>query len=69
MFTSHTSEVIEKTAMAIMKALDDRETEWTKEQQKIKREKLKENIKKKKRSNDFVDILLKKCKEHGMVVQ
>ena len=32
---------------------------------KVKKEKIKENIKKRKRANDFVDVLLKKCKEHG----
>ncbi len=66
MFTTiDTAEAVERSSLNILKALDIREEQWTEDQMKVKKEKIKENIKKRKRANDFVDVLLKKCKEHG----
>ena len=56
---------IEKSASGIMKALEKREDGWTKNQEVLKKEILKKLIANKGRANDFIDNILKKCKDHG----
>ena len=47
------------------KLLDSMEKDWTNKQKDLFGQRLEESLKKKQRSNDFIDIVLKKCKEHN----
>ena len=55
---------IDRAMISVIKELDEMEIVWTEQQKKKQREKLLDNLKKKKKSIEFVDIVLKKCKEH-----
>lgn len=50
---------------SVMKRLDEMELSWSGKQKGKKKERLMENLRKKMRGKDFVDLLLKKCKEHN----
>ena len=65
MFFGVNKKDIERSAIGIMKALDKREDGWTKNQKVLKKERLKKLIANKGRANDFIDNILKKCKDHG----
>ena len=41
------------------------EKDWTNKQKDLFGQRLEESLKKKQRSNDFIDIVLKKCKENN----
>ncbi len=63
--TNHTSEAVERSSSKLLKPLDIQKEQWTEDQMKVKKEKIKEDINKWKCAIDLVDVLLKKCKEHG----
>ena len=44
------------------------EVTWTENQKKHWKEKILKNLKNRQHMNDLIDILLKKCKEHGVTV-
>ena len=50
---------------AYYKILDEMERSWTDKQKRILKLKIQDSILKKQRANDFVDVILKKCKEHS----
>ena len=60
-----TSEEMEASTSSLLKTLENMEYQWTELQTKLKKLKLKEAIKKKHRANEFMDEILKKCKEHS----
>ena len=41
------------------------ERSWTEKQKQILKLKIQDSMLKKQRANDFIDVILKKCKEHG----
>ena len=64
MFSSVEFEVSRKTE-SIVKQLQSMEVTWTENQKKHWKEKILKNLKNRQHMNDLIDILLKKCKEHG----
>ena len=54
---------IDRRMISIMNQLDSMEISWTATQKIKEKEKILENLQKKKRSNEFANSLLKKCKE------
>ena len=53
------------SARKVYKLLDQMETEWTFQQKVIYKQRIQDSLTKSKRANEFVDSILKKCKEHG----
>ena len=56
---------IDKSMISIIKQLDTMEITWTGSQKDKKKARLIDNLRKKRRANDFVDVLLIKCKQHN----
>lgn len=56
---------VERSTIAVLKHLDTMEIIWCTNQKEKKKQRLKDNLKKKMRANNFVDQLLVKCKEHN----
>ena len=56
---------VEKSTIAVLKNLDVMEITWTQQQKELKKQWLKESLKKKVRSKDLIDQVLMKCKDHG----
>ena len=54
-----------KSANAVLKHLDEMEMTWSSRQKQKKKQRLKENLQKKLKANEFKDQLLIKYKEHG----
>ena len=50
---------------AYYKILDEMERSWTEKQKQILKLKIQDSMLKKRQANDFIDVILKKCKEHG----
>lgn len=50
---------------AYYKILDEMERSWTEKQKQALKLKIQDSMLKKQRANDFIDVILKKCKEHG----
>ena len=65
MLTDRQVNEVEQSTTAILKHLDAMEVTWSNKQKQKKKQRLRENLQKKVRANDFVDQLLVKCKEHG----
>lgn len=63
--TTETEKVSTKVLLQTAKALDVMEKKWTAAQKAKKKEKIKHNIEKRQRHNDYIDVVLKKCKTHG----
>ena len=57
--------VVQKSLSVVMKNLDRMEISWSIGQKEKKKEKIKQNLQKKVRANEFVDQLLVKCKQHN----
>ena len=55
----------ERRDLAKVRKLDEMESVWNKQQQDLQMEHLNMSAKKKQRSNDFIDVVLSKCKLHG----
>ena len=55
----------ERRDLAKVRKLDEMESVWNKQQQDLQLEHLNMSAKKKQRSNDFIDVVLSKCKLHG----
>ena len=53
------------SARKVYKLMDQMETEWTIQQKAIYNQRIQDSLTKSKRVNEFVDFILKKCKEHG----
>ena len=56
---------IDRSMNSIMKQLDEMELSWTDLQRTKQKERLLENLMKKRKTNDFMNGILKKCKEHN----
>ena len=54
-----------KISEEVIKLLISMEIAWTADQKKAWKTKIKDNIKKKQRDKEYIDILLRKCKDHG----
>lgn len=65
MLTDRHGSEVERSTTAVLKHLDAMEVTWSNKQKEKKKQRLRENLQKKVRANDFVDQLLVKCKEHG----
>ena len=65
MFTASTEADIGKATDDIVKTLKGMEVSWTHAQNKKIKEKIMENLQKKKRSNEYSGVILAKCKDHG----
>ena len=57
--------VVENSLNAVLKHLDRMEVSWSKGQREKKKQRIKANLEKKVRANEFVDQLLVKCKQHN----
>lgn len=53
-----------KSVFTVLKQLNKMDVMWCSKQKVKKKHKLRENLQKKPRINEIIDILLVKCKEH-----
>ena len=60
-----TDKIISYKAKSIIKELEAMEIKWTKSQRMKWKKKIADNLCKKRRRSDYVDEILKKCKEHN----
>ena len=56
---------IDKSMRGTMKSLDEMEVVWSTNQKEKKKEQLMESLKKKRRTNNFHDQTIAKCKNHN----
>ena len=64
MLTEKYVDEVVRSTIGALKQLDLMEITWDEKQKEKKKQRLRENIKKRVRANDFVDQLLVKCKQH-----
>ena len=61
----HSDSELSETSKTVLKSLDEMEIKWTSSQKEKKKLWTQSQFQKKSRSNDLIDQLLIKCKEHG----